>query len=324
MEHKDYVIHYRNLQFIESLGAKITEVKEIVEFDQKDWMASYIQFNTERRKEARNDFEKEFFKLMNNSVFGKTMEQVKNMMKLHITTDEQNAKKWFSKINLKGRRKFDGMHLIEMYHTEIEYDKPLYVGSTILDLSKLHMMDFHYNVIEKNFKGRYHLCYTDTDSFIYSIQHDDIYEWIKDNRELFDLSGSYREDMRDRTNAKVLGKFKDEKNGLLIKEVLAMNPKVYSLEHQHYDENGVYHEDYNTKKLKGLSKVVVKKNLKHEDYNSALTTDQAIARNTTSLRSFNHNVYTYTQTKVALTSWCDKMVMLDSVNGEPFGYKGCN
>ena len=69
------------------------------------------------------------------------------------------------------------------------------------------MMDFHYNVIEKNFKGRYHLCYTDTDSFIYSIQHDDIYEWIKDNRELFDLSGSYREDMRDKTNAKVLGKF---------------------------------------------------------------------------------------------------------------------
>ena len=65
---------------------KITEVKEIVEFDQKDWMAPYIEFNTERRKQARNDFEKELFRLMNNSVFGKTMEQVKNRMKLHITT----------------------------------------------------------------------------------------------------------------------------------------------------------------------------------------------------------------------------------------------
>ena len=112
-------------------------------------------------------------------------------MKLHITTDEQNAKKWFSQINLKGSKEFDGMHLIEMYHTEIEYDKPLYVGSTILDLSKLHMMGFHYNVIEKNFRGRYNLCYTDTDSFIYNIQHDDIYEWIKENREVFDLSGSH-------------------------------------------------------------------------------------------------------------------------------------
>ena len=106
MEHKDYVIHYRNLQFIESLGVKITEVKEIVEFDQKDWMAPYIEFNTEQRKHAKNDFEKDFFKLMNHSVFGKTMEQVKNRMKLHITTDEQNAKKWFSKINLKGSKKF--------------------------------------------------------------------------------------------------------------------------------------------------------------------------------------------------------------------------
>ena len=85
MEHKDYVIQHRNWQFIESLGVKITEVKEIVEFDQKDWMAPYIEFNTEQRKHATNDFEKNLFKLMNNSVFGKTMEQVKNRMKLHIT-----------------------------------------------------------------------------------------------------------------------------------------------------------------------------------------------------------------------------------------------
>ena len=141
---------------------------------------------------------------------------------------------------------------------------------------------------------------------------------------MFDLSGSYREDMRDRTNAKVLGKFKDEKNGLLIKEVLAVNPKVYSIVHQHYDEEGKYHENFNAKKLKGLSKVVVDKNLNREDYNSVLTTDQPIARNTTSLRSFNHNVYTYTQTKVALPSWYNKMVMLDSVNCEQFGYKRSN
>ena len=87
---------------------------------------------------------------------------------------------------------------------------------------------------------------------------------------------------------------------------------------------GKYQENFNTKKLKGLSKVVVKKNLKHEDYNSVLTTDQPIARNTTSLRRFNHKVYTYTQTKVALTSWYDKMVMLDSIKCVPSGYKGCN
>ena len=139
----------------------------------------------------------------------------------------------------------------------------------------------------------------------------------------FGLSGSHREDMKDNTNKKVLGKFKDEKTGLLIKEVLAVSPKVYSIIHQHYDEEGKYHENFNTKKLKGVSKVVVDKKLHRKHFHSVLTTGQPIARDTTSLRSFNHNVHTYTQTKVALTSWYDMMVMLDSIKCVPFSSKGC-
>ena len=92
---------------------------------------------------------------MNNAVFGKTMENVKNRVSLHLTTDESNAVKWFSKINFKTSKNFDTLHLIEMYKQEIIYDKPIYVGTSILDLSKLHMMKFHYEVIEVNFKGKY-------------------------------------------------------------------------------------------------------------------------------------------------------------------------
>jgi hypothetical protein len=199
-------------------------VHEVLSFKQKAWLKPYIDFNTEKRKEARNDFEKDFFKLMNNAVFGKTMENVKNRMQLHLTTDHDNAVKWFSKANFKDSKFFQGLHLIEMYKTEIECDKPIYVGTSILDLSKLCMMDFHYNVIQKNFQGKYHLIYSDTDSLVYYFEHEDIYDWIKKNPQHFDLSDSARADMRDNTNKKVLGKFKDEMSSLLLKQFTGPQP----------------------------------------------------------------------------------------------------
>ena len=262
---------------------------------------------------------KDFFKLMNNAVFGKTMENVKNRINLHLTVDDQNAKKWYSKLNFKDCRHFDGLHLIEMYRNEIVYDKPIYVGTSVLDLSKLCMMDFHYNTIHKNFEGRYNLIYSDTDSLVYSIQHEDIYEWIKDNKEHFDLSDSIRPDMKDNANKKVLGKYKDEMNTLLTKEFLALNPKVYSIMHQDKNKQGEV-VDKNKKTLKGVSKTVVKKEITHKDYKKVLGDNIPIKRTVTSIRSVNHQLYTFQQEKVALTSFYDKMVMDDSINCHPFGY----
>jgi hypothetical protein len=319
-DHKDYVLHYRNLKFLVALGVEVVEVHEVLSFKQKAWLKPYIDFNTEKRKEARNDFEKDFFKLMNNAVFGKTMENVKNRMQLHLTTDHDNAVKWFSKANFKDSKFFRGLHLIEMYKTEIECDKPIYVGTSILDLSKLCMMDFHYNVIQKHFQGRYHLIYSDTDSFVYCLVHEDIYDWIKKNPQHFDLSDSVRADMRDNTNKKVLGKFKDEMSSLLLKQFTGLNPKVYSMIHQHKDEEETYHEDYITKKCKGVSKVVVKKGLNHEDYDQVLATSRSKDAKVMGIRSFDHQLYTVEQNKTALTSWYDKMVMTDSINCHPFGY----
>jgi hypothetical protein len=257
---------------------------------------------------------------MNNAVFGKTMENVKNRMDMHMTTDAQNAIKWFSKINLKDCKTIDGLYLIEMYKKEIVYDKPIYVGTSVLDLSKLCMMDFHYNAIHKEFENSYKLLYQDTDSLVYKIEHHDLYDWIKNNKQHFDLSDSYRPDLKDNLNKKVIGKFKDEMNSLIIKESTALNPKVYSIIHEHFDKNENKVIEQNTKKLKGVSKAVVKNQIKHVDYVDVLKTNKPISREVVGIRSLKHQIYTYKQNKVALTSYYDKMFMSDGNTCSPFGY----
>ena len=119
MDHSNYCIHYRNLKYLVNLGVEIKKVHNIVSFKQKAWLKKYIDFNTEMRKEAKNDFEKDFFKLMNNSVFGKTMENIKNRVSIHATTSEENAVKWFSKIHMKGAKYFSGLYLIEIFKEEV-------------------------------------------------------------------------------------------------------------------------------------------------------------------------------------------------------------
>ena len=156
------------------------------------------------------------------------MENVRNRMQMHLTTDDDNAEKWFSKPTFKNCNNVFGIYMIEMYKEEVVLDKPIYVGTTILDLSKLLMMKFHYDVIEKRFNGSSLLLYSDTDSLVYQIMTSDVYEWVRENRNIFDLSDSVRADMKDNTNKKKLGMMKDEMNTLPISSFISLNPKCYS------------------------------------------------------------------------------------------------
>ena len=199
------------------------------------------------------------------------------------------------------------------------YDKPIYVGTTILDISKVCMMDFHYNVIHKHFEGRYHLIYSDTDSLVYVIRHEDIYKWIKENPEHFDLSESKRADLKDSTNKKKIGKMKDEMHTLVIKDYLALNLKIHMHNHQALNTDSEIVVE-TSKVLKGVSTIVVENEIKAQDYKDALEKGTIAKRDVTSLRSFNHQVYTYAQNKVALTSHHDKMKMINEIDCVPFGY----
>ena len=143
---KNYVIHYENLKQYERLGLKITKIHRGIKFEEQPWLKEYIDLNTNLRTKAKNDFEKDFFKLMNNSVFGKTMENIENRVDVRLATKEKEVMKLCKKPNFESRTIFDeNLIAIHMKRTKLVYNKPIYLEMCILDLSKTLMFEFHYD-----------------------------------------------------------------------------------------------------------------------------------------------------------------------------------
>ena len=212
---KNYVLHYKNLkQYLEE-GLILKKVYRGIKFYQSPWMEPYIRKNTDLRKEAKNAFEKDFFKLMNNAVFGKTIENIRKRQNVELVDNRKKALKLSSKPNFDRATIFD-KHLVavHMKKTEVYFNKPIYVGQAILDLSKTLMFDFHYNLIKNKYGEKAELLFTDTDSLMYLIQTEDFYHDIKkDIKRKFDTSDypdNHPSGIKSGVNKKVIGKFKDE------------------------------------------------------------------------------------------------------------------
>ena len=172
-----YVVHYENLKLYESLGLKVSRVLRGIKFKESAWLKKYIDLNTSLRTKASNDFEKDFFKLMNNSVFGKTMENIENRVDVKLVTNEKDAIKLTSKPNHDNRTIFEeNLIAIHMKRTRLVYNRPTYLGMCILDLSKTLTYDFHYNYIKRQYGDRAKLLFTDTDSLCYEIKTNDFYK----------------------------------------------------------------------------------------------------------------------------------------------------
>ena len=162
-----YVIHYRNLQLYVKLGIRVTKIHRVIEFTQSCWLKPYIDFNTERRKDAKSEFEKDFFKLMNYSVFGKTMEKVRNHQDVKLVHNAKQFKKLTAKPNFKSFKIFtEDLTAVHMAKQDILLNKPTYVGMAILDISKTFMYEFHYNHIKSTYGNRAALLMTDTDRLV--------------------------------------------------------------------------------------------------------------------------------------------------------------
>ena len=145
-----YVLHYRNLQLYLSLEMKLTKIHRALQFKQFDWIKRYIDFNTEKRKNAANIFEKDFFKLMINSVCGKTIKNLRKRINVKLVNNKKDFLKYTSRPTYVAHKLFDKDYVaIHEIKPVLVLNKPIYDGFTVLDLSKWMMYDFHYNFIKK-------------------------------------------------------------------------------------------------------------------------------------------------------------------------------
>ena len=228
-----YVVHYKNLQFYLSQGMRLKKVHRVLEFDQEPWMEPYIKMNTDFRKQAKSEFETDFYKLMNNSVFGKTMENLRNRVDVKIVRawETNKIRKLVSDPSYDRFTLFShDMAGVHMHKRRLVLNNPVYTGMTILENSKILMYDFYYNHLKARYGPRCELIYTDTDSLLLQIQTEDVYADMKATSWHYDTS-NYPQDhpLYDATNKKALGKMKDECGGEPIEEVVALRPKMYSI-----------------------------------------------------------------------------------------------
>ena len=212
-----------------------------MKFNQKAWLKPNIDMNTKKKMEAKNEFEKNFFKLMINSVFGKTMENLRKHRDIKLMATDEKRSKLVSEPNYHTTKRFsENLLAVEMKKTKVKMNKPVYLGMSILDISKTLMYKFWYDYIKPKYEDRAKLCYTDTDSFIIQIITEDFFEDITgDVKKWFDTSNYDENDKRllpIGMNKRVYGFFKDELGGKIMKEFVVLRAKKYAYRTNDGDE----------------------------------------------------------------------------------------
>ena len=313
---KKYIVHHENLKLYLELGLKVKKIHRGIKFREEPWMRSYIELNTSLRTKGKNDFEKDFFKLMNNSVFGKTMENIRNRVDVKLVNNRGAAEKLSAKPNFEKATIFDeGLVAIHMKRTKLTFNKPVYCGMAILDLSKTLIYDFHYGYILPKYGKNQKLLYTDTDSLCYEIETEDFYKDISGDVEKgFDTSNFPKDHPSgiQGKNKKVPGMMKDEAGGRIIEEFVGLRAKLYSYK---------MFEGKEEKKCKGIKKSVIKKNISHEDYKECLFSGASQMRKMNVIRSRRHEIFSETVNKIALSANDDKRIILeDKISTLSYGH----
>ena len=185
---KNYIVHYRNLKYYLSKGWILTKANRILESKQGPWMKRYIDFNTKRRKEATNEADKNLFKLFNNAVYGKTMENMTKRMKIRVIITEKEFLKYASRPTYINRNIY-GKNVLQFIRKKevLKLNKALHVACAILELSKLAIHEFYYDFVMEKCEN-FNLLYMDTDSFIIEVIRENFDDIMLENKEYFDLS----------------------------------------------------------------------------------------------------------------------------------------
>ena len=251
---------------------------------------------------------------MNNSVFGKTIEIIRKRQNVLLVDDHEKAAKLTTRPNFDRATIFDSnLIAFHMKRTEVYFNKPVYVGQAILDLSKILMFDFHYNYIREKYKGgQASLLFTDTDSLLYLIHTDDFYKDIShDIKTHFDTSdypSDHPSGIFTGVNKKVIGLFKDEVAGRQITHFVGLRPKLYSFK---VEGGGITKKSDEVRKCKGVKKNVVKREIIFDCYVRCLFSGEKQMKSMKIIRSENHDLYSKEVNKIALSNDDDKRSVME-------------
>lgn len=314
-----YVIHYIHLKTCLKHGLKLKKIHRVITFKQSPYLKQYIDMNTRLRQEATSVFEQDFCKLMNNSIFGKTLENTEKRVDVCLVNqwadNDNKTKKKITADRLIARPNFhsasvftENLVAIQLKPDLIILDKPIYIGFAVLELSKSHMYDFHYSVFKRFYDNRLQMCYTDTDSFLYYIHTKDYFKDLRMHflsyfdTSCYDVGNKFLLPVQ---NKKVPGLFKDEMEGDMVKEFVALRSKVYSIK-----TIGVV-KPHVIKKAKGVKEAVIR-NLKFSQYEKSLFQGDVIKRKNILFKSIKHEIFTQSVNKVALSAKDDKRLICDN------------
>ena len=278
--------------------------------------------NTELRKQSKNDFEKDFFKLMNNAVFGKTMENVRKHRDIKLVATDKRRNQLVSEPNYHTTEWFsENLLPTEMKKTKVKMNKPVYLGLSILEISKTLIYEFWYDYMKPKYGDKVKLCYMDTDSFIMHIKTEDFYKGIANEVGKRFNTSNYKvnRQLPKGKNKNVIGLMKNELGRKIMTEFVALRPKTYSYLTDDFQGD---------KKSKGTKKCVIKRKFKFSDYKDCLLNNKIVLKSQQRFKSERHDVYTEEMNKIVLSSNDDKRLQsFDRVTSYPYGAsagKVCN
>ena len=324
-----YVVHHEALRCYLRNGMVLKNIHEGISYEEREFMKKFIDINAEARKVAKDDFEKDFYKRMSNSVFGKTMENVRNSTDIEILNgneegDEKKLLKRISKPNYGGSFIFEISQLVSvgMRASLVRLDKPIHHGVSVLDRAKVPMYSWHYEYMKPKYGDKITLH-----------GHRLVHIRDPDRRLLRGYPRGRSHDVRHqcvsressaglpRMNKKVPGLMKDEACGRMITKVVYLGPKQHAYEIDEYDDmcgrefcdghcgkagcvgNG-------GKNCKGVKKGLVKSTLTVDHYEDFLRNDTTYLAKFNTLRSRRHDITTECVTKVALTASDNKRIII--------------
>ena len=311
---KNYLVHYRMLKFYLRHGMIIDQVHNIISFKQSKWLEKYISFNTQKRNKAKNDFEKDFYKLLNNAFYGKTMENVRNRLKIKFIKkdDHKEIIKQQSKLTFNGIHKsYENCDSYTSKQNEVLMDKPIYLGFSVLELSKLLMYETYYDKLQPYFGQEIiQLHYMDTDSFVLSVNTKDTVKDLKNLEDIFDFNNlDKNHELFSNKNKKVIGKFKIETpKNIWIDEFVFPRSKMYAFKCGDDSKN----------KLKGISKCQ-SENIKFNEYKKCLDGEEYQREcNNYIIRSINHEMVLQKVKKSTLSIFDDKRCYINNIESIPW------